>query len=1008
MNKINCCQSRNIFLPVLSFIIFSFALLFSVNSQAAEFHVTKCDDLRYVNAHLQDTIILDNDIDCKGPAILWPIGLNALPNGFQGTFNGQNHTISNITLSMYKNPGELMPAGFFAATSGATISNLNLDNISVVGNRCVGALVGNAAGGTITNVIVTGKISGPKFGADANPQAVGGLVGCNSATISQSATYVIVEGGNTMGGLVGINDAGGNITQSFANGRIDANAAINWDDTDVLGGLVGNNNGGSVTDSYAMVRGFLLKAQAAIKYVWGGFGGNNSGSNTNTFATHGFKRGSFTQTDGINWDDTDVLSGGLVGTSNNMPVSSFWDIQLSGHNTSAGGVGKTTVEMKQQSTYQNWDFAQNWSACEGKDTPVLQSSGVGCASPVLQNTLLDPDQTSGTQTETSFGKKVAIDDNILVVSDTGDRGYNQGAVYIYRKNNDQWSLANTIFPTDGVNLEYFGHEFFLEGNLLYVFKTTQTRTVKDVYTFIYSKETGQWQQIKKQTLNLGTGSDNYLTAVTSNMLAIRSLSSSSRNIKIFENGPTGWQLISTITPVASMTASINADIDGDNVVVRTLDYSGLARIYIYTKTGQLKQVIQDPLLSNYFGNTVSLNGDTLVVSSGRGDCTSSPKPLPSVYKYAGTQWSFVQRLYERGTSLIEANSVIDDFKDGNIVITYPWAAGCLPPNTGAIARPTAGVNVYQNKNGQWKPAYSLDIPDQSTSGPVAAVSGNTLAVGSFNSGLSANKILVYSLGGENKGKIKGTVRDSQGNPSLGATVEISGPSGVVTLTTGLFGQYETAFLSAGTYQVTAKNSNHTFNPPTSSVTIPSNDTFVDFTEEMTQGTKIQTTVKNTSNQGVSGIVVKIQQGSNVLESGLTDASGIYTSANTYAPGSYDVVVSSAQYCFTPILNSQPITIPAQSSPTVSANFTAYNLLVGKLVDSAGQPIAAAKIYLRGTTSSFGTDANGYFYVPDNSTTRSLPYRFYKMMKPSGGWYSFGPDVFVYSKRQPNLTITGVR
>lgn len=42
-------------------------------------------------------------------------------------------------------------------------------------------------------------------------------------------------------------------------------------------------------------------------------------------------------------------------------TNSYWDTQTSGQATSAGGTGKTTAQMKSQSTFTGWDFLHIWS-----------------------------------------------------------------------------------------------------------------------------------------------------------------------------------------------------------------------------------------------------------------------------------------------------------------------------------------------------------------------------------------------------------------------------------------------------------------------------------------------------------------------------------------------------------------------------------------------------------------------------------------------------------------------
>jgi hypothetical protein len=63
----------------------------------------------------------------------------------------------------------------------------------------------------------------------------------------------------------------------------------------------------------------------------------------------------------------------LVGWNNGgTTTNSYWDIETSGQSTSDGGTGKTTAEMKTQSTYTNWDFVNIWAIKEGVSYPYLQ------------------------------------------------------------------------------------------------------------------------------------------------------------------------------------------------------------------------------------------------------------------------------------------------------------------------------------------------------------------------------------------------------------------------------------------------------------------------------------------------------------------------------------------------------------------------------------------------------------------------------------------------------------
>jgi hypothetical protein len=63
--------------------------------------------------------------------------------------------------------------------------------------------------------------------------------------------------------------------------------------------------------------------------------------------------------------------------------NSYWDINTSGMNLSAGGEGKSTEEMKLPGTYVGWDFTNTWSLEVGKNKgyPFLKDNTLTAAAP---------------------------------------------------------------------------------------------------------------------------------------------------------------------------------------------------------------------------------------------------------------------------------------------------------------------------------------------------------------------------------------------------------------------------------------------------------------------------------------------------------------------------------------------------------------------------------------------------------------------------------------------------
>ena len=170
-------------------------------------------------------IALTDDITLTGE---WtPIGTES--QRYTGTFDGNNHTITRLTVT-----GTTRYAGLFGVVGkGGTVKDVTLEdvNISCVNNAgCVGGVVGWNFGGTVTGCcVVSGEIYGNNFvGGVAGTNDHGSLTGCY-------ATCDISGGGIASGGVVGYNgyDETGSITACYHAGNISC--------TGYVGGVAGAN-----------------------------------------------------------------------------------------------------------------------------------------------------------------------------------------------------------------------------------------------------------------------------------------------------------------------------------------------------------------------------------------------------------------------------------------------------------------------------------------------------------------------------------------------------------------------------------------------------------------------------------------------------------------------------------------------------------------------------------------------------------------------------------------------
>ena len=201
----------------------------------------------------EDYTVINNigdleDIEISDSDVYYALGSNLVDNknqfdpigyddgddesGFEGTFDGLGHTITNLRIS-----DNDYYIGLFGFNYYGTIRNIGLVDAQIEGYSNVGGLVGHNDG-TISNSYVTGSVTGSSY--------VGGLVGHNDGPISNSYSTSSVEGSTNVGGLVGGNDDG-TITDSYATGSVTGYG-------DNVGGLVGAN-WNTITNSFYQIDG---------------------------------------------------------------------------------------------------------------------------------------------------------------------------------------------------------------------------------------------------------------------------------------------------------------------------------------------------------------------------------------------------------------------------------------------------------------------------------------------------------------------------------------------------------------------------------------------------------------------------------------------------------------------------------------------------------------------------------------------------------------------------------
>lgn len=359
------------------------------------------DDLQTIQNDLSGNYRLMVDLDARKYPFI-PLGTLAEP--FQGNFNGNGHTIENLSLTTRPRDDY---QGLFRYARQGNIHDLTLKKVNIVGRNFLGALVGMNDRGTILNIeIQSANISGHDFagglagyhadGTVANCKSngvvrstfdrAGGLIGVHRGLLIKCQSDCYASSDNYVGGLVGINESGGTIERCQANGDVDnrstcggglignnqgnvykckAYGAVNG--TGFLGGLIGYNNGtveessshGDVSGTGDEIgglagcnRGMISNSYARGKvHASGNHAGGLVGENSNGIVMYCYSTG--------NVSCGGRHAGGLIGYASTLDVEhSFWDLATSGLDISMGGNATNTISLQTPSILieDGWDF----------------------------------------------------------------------------------------------------------------------------------------------------------------------------------------------------------------------------------------------------------------------------------------------------------------------------------------------------------------------------------------------------------------------------------------------------------------------------------------------------------------------------------------------------------------------------------------------------------------------------------------------------------------------------
>lgn len=257
----------------------------------------------------------------------------------------------------------------------------------------------------------------------------------------------------------------------------------------------------------------------------------------------------------------------------------------------------------------------------------------------------------------NFGYSVSISGDYAIIGAPNDNvggNADQGSAYIFKRTGITWSEEAKITAADGLAGDFFGYDVAIDGSYVIIGAPVDDITNVDQGSAYFFKRTGtSWAQEDKVVANDGAADDQFgfSVSISGNQAIIAANlddiggNANQGSAYIFERMGMNW------SQEDKLTASDGDINDGfgnsvsisDNMVVIGSPYDNIGAntdqgsVYVFTGTAswvQVAKLIDNNGESNlYFGNSVSIDGTTLVVGEvGKDVGTKNDQGSAYIYK----------------------------------------------------------------------------------------------------------------------------------------------------------------------------------------------------------------------------------------------------------------------------------------------------------------------------------------------------------------------------------------
>jgi hypothetical protein len=367
-------------------------------------------------------------------------------------------------------------------------------------------------------------------------------------------------------------------------------------------------------------------------------------------------------------------------------------------------------------------------------------------------------QASDAATTDNFGRSVVVDGDTVVVGayreDT--TASDAGAAYIFTRSGTTWSQQQKIQASDAQATDYFGISLAISGDTVVVGAHGEDTGASGAgAAYIFTRSGTTWSQQAKIQASDAQADDSfgYSVGIDGDTVVVGAfaedtVASTAGSAYIFTRSGTTWSQQAKIQASDAQQYDqfgYSVGIDGDTVVVgaHREDAGGnsAGAAYVFTRSGttwsqQQKLVASDAQATDYFGISLAISGDTVVVGAYFEDTGGSEAGAAYVFTRSGTTWSQQQKLVASDAQATDyfGQSVSVDSDTGDTVVVGAWGEATGGSEAGA-------AYIFTRSGTTWTQDKKIVASDGGASdrfGYEVDIDGDTVVLGAYQEDTTAS------------------------------------------------------------------------------------------------------------------------------------------------------------------------------------------------------------------------------------------------------------------------------